>query len=301
MLRMALVPPFVLLVLGRRVQLGPGRLRRGRRPDGRARRLGGAPHAPEHAARPDARPGRRQAAGRRRLRAADLEPSAVSCPLPAWLTVTLLFRDAMLIVAVVVVNLTVGPRVVRTLLARQGLDGLQLRDRHRGAHRQRGRRSAPARCSGCTSPRWGCSIASTATTSTRRARSRAGPKRPRAARAARAGRAASRLPASRPEGGSSVLGRHRLCRGAREQFDALKSGKRLLIRRGFGGRRLAARLWDACIPAPGRPRQDRVRLSRASGPKSSVSARPPRAAHVLLPGSGSPQRPPASLLELSER
>ena len=37
--------------------------------------------------------------------------SVVSCPLPAWLTVTLLFRDGMMVVAVVVVNLTVGPRV----------------------------------------------------------------------------------------------------------------------------------------------------------------------------------------------
>jgi len=37
--------------------------------------------------------------------------SAVSCALPAWLTVTLLFRDGMLVVAVVIVNLTVGPRV----------------------------------------------------------------------------------------------------------------------------------------------------------------------------------------------
>jgi cardiolipin synthase (CMP-forming) len=37
--------------------------------------------------------------------------SVVSCPLPAWLTVTLLFRDGMTVVAVVVVNLTVGPRV----------------------------------------------------------------------------------------------------------------------------------------------------------------------------------------------
>ncbi len=37
--------------------------------------------------------------------------NAVSCPLPAWLTVTLLFRDGMLVVAVVVVNLTVGPYV----------------------------------------------------------------------------------------------------------------------------------------------------------------------------------------------
>lgn len=37
--------------------------------------------------------------------------SAVSCPLPAWLTVTLLFRDGMQIVAVVIVNLTVGPHV----------------------------------------------------------------------------------------------------------------------------------------------------------------------------------------------
>jgi cardiolipin synthase len=36
---------------------------------------------------------------------------AASCPLPAWLTVTLLFRDGMLVVAVVIVNLTVGPRV----------------------------------------------------------------------------------------------------------------------------------------------------------------------------------------------
>jgi cardiolipin synthase len=37
--------------------------------------------------------------------------SVVGCTLPAWLTVTLLFRDAMLVVGVVVVNLTVGPRV----------------------------------------------------------------------------------------------------------------------------------------------------------------------------------------------
>jgi cardiolipin synthase len=36
--------------------------------------------------------------------------SVVQCTLPAWLTVTLLFRDAMLVVGVVVVNLTVGPR-----------------------------------------------------------------------------------------------------------------------------------------------------------------------------------------------
>jgi phosphatidylglycerophosphate synthase len=36
--------------------------------------------------------------------------SAVHCPLPTWLTVTLLFRDAMIVVGVVVVNLTVGPR-----------------------------------------------------------------------------------------------------------------------------------------------------------------------------------------------
>jgi cardiolipin synthase len=35
---------------------------------------------------------------------------AVRCALPTWLTVTLLFRDGMLVVAVVVVNLTVGPR-----------------------------------------------------------------------------------------------------------------------------------------------------------------------------------------------
>jgi cardiolipin synthase len=36
--------------------------------------------------------------------------SVVQCTLPAWLTVTLLFRDAMIVVGVVVVNLTVGPR-----------------------------------------------------------------------------------------------------------------------------------------------------------------------------------------------
>jgi cardiolipin synthase len=36
---------------------------------------------------------------------------AAACALPAWLTVTLLFRDGMLVVSVVVVNLTVGPRV----------------------------------------------------------------------------------------------------------------------------------------------------------------------------------------------
>jgi cardiolipin synthase len=37
--------------------------------------------------------------------------SAVVCPMPLWLTVTLLFRDTMLVVGVLAVNLTVGPRV----------------------------------------------------------------------------------------------------------------------------------------------------------------------------------------------
>jgi cardiolipin synthase (CMP-forming) len=37
--------------------------------------------------------------------------SSVACPIPVWLTVTLLFRDGMLVVAVVIVNLTIGPRV----------------------------------------------------------------------------------------------------------------------------------------------------------------------------------------------
>jgi cardiolipin synthase len=37
--------------------------------------------------------------------------SAVSCPLPLWLTVTLLFRDTMLVIGVLAVHLTVGPRV----------------------------------------------------------------------------------------------------------------------------------------------------------------------------------------------
>jgi cardiolipin synthase len=36
--------------------------------------------------------------------------SVVRCTLPSWLTVTLLFRDFMIVVGVVVVNLTVGPR-----------------------------------------------------------------------------------------------------------------------------------------------------------------------------------------------
>jgi cardiolipin synthase len=36
--------------------------------------------------------------------------SVVHCALPVWLTITLLFRDAMILVGVVVVNLTVGPR-----------------------------------------------------------------------------------------------------------------------------------------------------------------------------------------------
>lgn len=36
--------------------------------------------------------------------------SVVHCAIPAWLTVTLLFRDAMIVVGVVVVSLTVGPR-----------------------------------------------------------------------------------------------------------------------------------------------------------------------------------------------
>jgi len=36
--------------------------------------------------------------------------SVVQCTLPSWLTVTLLFRDGMIAVGVVVVNLTMGPR-----------------------------------------------------------------------------------------------------------------------------------------------------------------------------------------------
>jgi cardiolipin synthase len=35
----------------------------------------------------------------------------VACTLPAWLTVPLLFRDGMIVVSVVIVNLAVGPRV----------------------------------------------------------------------------------------------------------------------------------------------------------------------------------------------
>jgi cardiolipin synthase len=37
--------------------------------------------------------------------------SVVACPMPVWLTVTLLFRDAMLVVGVLLVNLTSGVRV----------------------------------------------------------------------------------------------------------------------------------------------------------------------------------------------
>ena len=46
----------------------------------------------------------------RRLRRPDLGP-AVVCPIPVWLTVTLLSRDAIIVVTVAVVNLTVGRRV----------------------------------------------------------------------------------------------------------------------------------------------------------------------------------------------
>ena len=37
--------------------------------------------------------------------------SVVTCPMPVWLTVTLLFRDVMLVVGVLLVNLTSGVRV----------------------------------------------------------------------------------------------------------------------------------------------------------------------------------------------
>jgi phosphatidylglycerophosphate synthase len=37
--------------------------------------------------------------------------AAATCTLPPWLTVTLLFRDTMLVVGVIAVNLTVGRRV----------------------------------------------------------------------------------------------------------------------------------------------------------------------------------------------
>ena len=37
--------------------------------------------------------------------------SVVTCPMPVWLTVTLLFRDAMLVVGVLLVSLTSGVRV----------------------------------------------------------------------------------------------------------------------------------------------------------------------------------------------
>jgi cardiolipin synthase len=36
--------------------------------------------------------------------------SMVRCPIPMWLTVTLLFRDGMLVVAVAIVNIAMGPR-----------------------------------------------------------------------------------------------------------------------------------------------------------------------------------------------
>ena len=37
--------------------------------------------------------------------------SVLSCPIPIWLTITLLFRDTMLVVGVLAVNLAMGPRV----------------------------------------------------------------------------------------------------------------------------------------------------------------------------------------------
>ena len=109
MLRMALVPRFVLLALGREFTWALVVFVVAGLTDA----LDGyvARHArPEHAARGDARPDRRQAADGVDLRGADLEQRGRSCAMPVWLTVTLLFRDAMLVVGVVVVNLTVGPR-----------------------------------------------------------------------------------------------------------------------------------------------------------------------------------------------
>jgi cardiolipin synthase len=109
MLRMALVPPFVLLVLDRQ--------------------FGWAVVVYVVAAATDALDGwvARHAHQSTRL-GQMLDPVAdkllagaayvlltwgpdISCALPAWLTVSLLFRDAMIVVSVVVVNLAVGPRV----------------------------------------------------------------------------------------------------------------------------------------------------------------------------------------------
>jgi len=52
--------------------------------------------------------------------------SVVACALPVWLTVTLLFRDAMIVVGVVVVNLTMGPREFRSSLLGKASTALTL-------------------------------------------------------------------------------------------------------------------------------------------------------------------------------
>ncbi|HXK10446.1 MAG TPA: CDP-alcohol phosphatidyltransferase family protein [Vicinamibacteria bacterium] len=52
--------------------------------------------------------------------------SVVACAMPVWLTVTLLFRDAMLVVGVVVVNLTIGPREFRSSLLGKASTALTL-------------------------------------------------------------------------------------------------------------------------------------------------------------------------------
>ena len=108
MLRMALVPAFVLLVLEREFSWALRRVR-GR---GLTDALDGfvARHANQ-----STRLGAMLDPVADKLLAGSAYvvltwSSAVRCTIPVWLTVTLLFRDAMIVVGVVVVNLTVGPR-----------------------------------------------------------------------------------------------------------------------------------------------------------------------------------------------
>ncbi len=65
--------------------------------------------------------------------------SVVTCPMPVWLTVTLLFRDVMLVVGVLLVNLTSGVRVYPPSRLGQGLHLPERGHRGGGPGRQRGR------------------------------------------------------------------------------------------------------------------------------------------------------------------
>jgi len=94
--------------------------------------------------------------------------SVVHCTLPVWLTITLLFRDAMILVGVVVVNLTVGPREFSPPASASSPPPSTSRPGRRASRPTR-RGSARPRCGGSTSPPSPSSSPRPPTTSTRRA------------------------------------------------------------------------------------------------------------------------------------